>query len=404
MKVLHVIGSVAPQLGGPSKAVIEMAQALIALGHEVEIVTTNLSGKGRWFGAGTVSTKTTEGPICQEKQSENVKITSCSTVLPSRWATSFHMISVLREKIPQSDLVHIHSLYLFPTLVASWLCWRAQIPYIIRPHGTLDPLIRRRHRMLKFIYHRLIEDRTLRKAAAVHFTSEDEEALASPVLPPGTATKVLSLAINTAQYEGLAEQQTAKQSLGIPADTFLLVFIGRMNFKKGLDLLGKAFLDVCDRHGKLSLLVAGPADDSSGTKMKEFIEKAGLSASVSFLGYLELAEQRTVLAAADTWILPSYSENFGLAVVEAMAAGVPVIITDRVNIWRAVSGANAGIVVKPAVPEIARAITRMVEISPAERRHMGDNGRSLAIASYSWGTVGKRLEGLYASIIGTARS
>src|SRR5207245_1954581 len=132
---------------------------------------------------------------------------------------------------------------------------------VLRPHGTLDPYIRRRHRMLKALYHAVFEDRTLRNAATIHFTTEEEKRLAEPALPPGAVTRVVPLGVNLVQYAHLPERHSARQSFGLPHDALVCVFHGRLNHKKGLDILAPAFVRFCGEFPQARLILAGPDDD-----------------------------------------------------------------------------------------------------------------------------------------------
>ena len=136
--MLHVISSLAPRYGGPSKACWEMARAVAQLGHEVSIYTTNQDGPGELA-----------VPLGQPVRREGVEIRYFPIQPPRFWATSLPLALGLRHKIPASDLVHIHSLYFFHSLVAGHYCRQNAIPYLVRPHGTLDPFIYRRHRWRK---------------------------------------------------------------------------------------------------------------------------------------------------------------------------------------------------------------------------------------------------------------
>ncbi len=182
MRIVHVIPSVAPRLGGPSRAVEELCAALAQCGHEVDLVTTALDGRGGWH-AGIRDSEVMHVPVDRPLERDGYRITYCRPAWPGFWARSHSMIGFLRELIPRADAVHIHSLYLFPTLLASRLARLAGVPYVVRPHGTLDPYHRRRHRLRKFLYTTLFDRRTLRDAAAIHFTSEEERSLSAPAIP-----------------------------------------------------------------------------------------------------------------------------------------------------------------------------------------------------------------------------
>jgi glycosyltransferase involved in cell wall biosynthesis len=308
------------------------------------------------------------------------------------------MTAVLRDLIPAAEVVHIHSLYLFHTLRASRMAKAAGVPYVVRPHGTLDPYIRRRHRLVKAAYNALAENRTLRHAAAVHFTSVEERDLARPALPRGVNTAVIPLGLDAAEFRDLPDRETSRRSLGIDPRALVWLFLGRLNHKKGLDLLAPAFVEFCRHAPESRLIVAGPDDDGLGRKFLETCSLGGVNGRVLLPGFVAGAAMKRLLAAADLWILPSYSENFGVAVVEAMAAGLPVLITNRVNIWREVESGGAGFAVAPDREALLAGMLRLAALSPGERAAMGLRARDLC-RTYSWDSVAARLTALYTDLL-----
>ena len=167
IRVIHVIPSVATRDGGPAKAVAEMCREAIRRGAQAEICTTNADGKGVHQGA--------TGPPLDAR---GVKIDYYPIVGGNYYKISPLLAVALKAKIPLVDVVHIHSLYQFPSTVAAHYCRRFRVPYLLRPHGTLDPYLFRRHRSRKWLYEMAFERRNLGSAAAVHFFSSEEMRLA----------------------------------------------------------------------------------------------------------------------------------------------------------------------------------------------------------------------------------
>jgi glycosyltransferase involved in cell wall biosynthesis len=397
MHIVHVIGSIAPRLGGPSKAVLEMSGALAARGHDVDIVTTTLADRGSWSPI-RLSERVEVVETGRRLARDGFCVTYCRPVWPTRWATSVEMSHVLRALIPKADVVHIHSLYLFPTLVASRLARLHGVPYLLRPHGSLDPYIRRRHRLLKVLYHAVVEDSALRGAAGIHFTTEEERQLAASALPPAVKSYVIPLGVDVAEFDELPNGSSVRQGLNLDRDAVLGLFLGRLNHKKGLDLLAPAFIQLCARLPNARLIVAGPDDDGLGRQFLAQCERGGVGDRVRLFGFLDRAQIKRMFAAADFWVLPSYSENFGISVVEAMAARLPVVITDRVNIWRSVRGAGAGVVTKAEVNSVSEGMLRVASQGAEARAVMGQRGRALCESEFSWQAVAQQLEGLYATV------
>jgi glycosyltransferase involved in cell wall biosynthesis len=396
MRIVQVIGSVAPRFGGPSKAILEMSGALGTRGHDVEVVTTTLAYRGSWFPF--VESRSITSRIGERIKERGYHITHCRAMWPTRWATSFDLVRLLGQLIPRADVVHIHSLYLFSTLAAARTARAYGVPYVIRPHGSLDPYIRKRHRLLKALYHAFIEDRTLEQAAAIHFTTDDERRLAEPALPRGAKSRVVPLGVDLGQYRNLPERSAARAALGLPENALVCLFHGRLNHKKGLDILAPAFIKLSKEVHELWLVLAGPDDDGLGRVFAEQCESAGVASRLVRPGLLDQARVKIALAAADFWVLPSYSENFGIAVVEAMAAGLPVVISDRINIATLIDTAQAGVITTPTIEGFLAGMAALVSQSPEGRVSMGGRGRALCAQEFTWDKVAQELERLYEHI------
>jgi len=254
--------------------------------------------------------------------------------------------------------------------------------------------------MLKGFYHALAEDSTLRRAAGVHFTTKRELQLASPALPDSVRSFVVPLGVNASEFDLLPDRDSVRKDLAFTHDATVGLFLGRLNSNKGLDLLAPAFVQLSQRVSEASLIVAGPDDDGLGRRFIDECARGGVADRVRLTGFLDRSQIKRMLAAADFWILPSYSESFGIAVVEAMAARLPVLITDRVNISEEVAAAGAGIVVRPDVESVLDGMLRLVRMPPRERAAMGERGRALCRARFSWESCARDLSALYEEVTG----
>jgi len=386
MKILHVIASLAPRYGGPPKACWEMARAVAQLGHEVSIYTTNQDGPGELA-----------VPLGQPVWQEGVEIRYFPIQPPRFWGTSLPLALGLRHKVPASDLVHIHSLYFFHSLVAGHYCRQNAIPYLVRPHGTLDPFIYRRHRWRKRLVEHLFEHRNIRRAAALHFTTAEEQALAAPYTfdTPGL---VVPLGIGADEFAAMPEPGSFRRRHPEIGDKRIILFFGRVNFKKGLDILAKAFGAVARRRQDVHLVIAGPDNEGWGARVRTWLGEEGVLGRTTFTGMLLGPDKLAVLRDASMFVLPSYSENFGLAVIETMAAGLPVIISDKVNIWREVESAGAGKVIPCEAGKLTEAILDLLD-KPEMARQMGQQGQALVRDEFQWPDIAVRLQETYAILI-----
>jgi glycosyltransferase involved in cell wall biosynthesis len=386
LKILHVIASLAPRYGGPSKVCLELCRELARRGEQVAIYTTNIDGDGEL-----------DVPLGTPLVKDGIEIGYFTVQTPRYYKFSIPLARALKAAIPEYDLVHIHSLYLFPSTVAAYYSRHYGVPYLIRPHGTLDPYLFRRHRGRKWIYERLFEWRNLNNAAAVHFTTVEEHELTCPlglkapgvVVPPG---------VNLQDYADIPPVGTFMAAHPETYGKKIILYLGRLNFKKGLDLLAKAFGEVVRERDDVHLVLAGPDDDGYGAEVRQWLVADGVIGKCTFTGMLLGADKLAAFSDADVFVLPSYTENFGVAVVEAMVCGLPVVISNKVNIWREVAQAHAGLVVNCDAQEVSNALLTLLE-DPLHGKEMGRRGRWLVEERFTWEVVGEQMVQVYHQIL-----
>jgi glycosyltransferase involved in cell wall biosynthesis len=232
----------------------------------------------------------------------------------------------------------------------------------------------------------LFEHRNIRRAAALHFTTAEEQALAAPYTfdTPGL---VVPLGIGADEFAVMPEPGSFRRRHPEIGHQRIILFFGRVNFKKGLDILAKAFGAVARRCQDVHLVIAGPDNEGWGARVRTWLSEEGVLGRTTFTGMLLGPDKLAVLRDASLFVLPSYSENFGLAVIEAMAAGLPVIISDQVNIWREVENNRAGRVI-PCDPGALAAQILEILAHPESAAQMGRQGM---VERFQWpGSAGAR--------------
>lgn len=391
LRVLHVIQSLGHGYGGPSAAVIGMCRAVSLYDIEAEIYATNVDVNGYL-----------RVPLAERIVVEGVSATFFPIQGPKgHFRFSWQFALRLARDTRRFDVLHIHSLYNFPGLIAAYFGRRHGVPYIVRPHGTLDPYHYRQRRMFKAPYEALFERRNLVHAAAVHFTSDEELRLAQRtgwsfrgvVMPLGVDLPPADSGAR-AMANNLWPQCKGRR---------IVLFLGRVDEKKGLDFLIPAFASLTHERPDLHLLVAGPENDRYGRKVRGWVRDWRIENRVTFAGMLTGDAKQCALGAASIFVLPSRGENFGVAVVEAMAAGLPVIVSEHVNIAPAIVGADAGVVVPLQVAPLSTAMAALLDDSDRAFA-MGRKARQLVRAEFSWEQVGPRLAELYRSVVRAAPS
>ena len=380
MRVLHVIPSMSPEWGGPTVAVAGLTAALTRLGVECEIVTT----QGQRVGP---------API----QVPGVPLHCFSTgSLASGWtAFSGGAARFLATEMSGFALVHVHELWHYPGLVAFYAARRHGAPYVLSLRGELDPVRLRHHRVRKWLYLRAIQDRILKAADAVHtLTLSEEEAFRARGLetrvfrvPNGINVSPPAKPSATASFLARHPQLAGKR---------VILFLGRLQAIKGLDLLERSFATVAARFPDAVLLVAGRDEDGSGRRAEAGLKAAGLAERIVFAGFLTGADKQAALECAALFVLPSYSEGFSNAVLEALAAGLPVVITEQCH-FPEVAERHAGFVVQTKAAPVAGAIGALLA-DAGLRARMGGNGRTLVAAHYSWPVLAERFAHIYQTL------
>lgn len=321
MKVLHIIPSLSPSQGGPSKALPEMARALIRAGVNVDVACTDDDGKGLRLSdvSHGVPVNHVDGfrVFYFPKQTEFYKV-------------SLPLLIWLCRHAREYDVIHIHAVFSFSTLAGALAARLAGVPYIVRPLGVLNAWgMKNRRRWVKSLSFRFLDKPALNRAAAIHYTSDQEAAEAATLglQPPPV---VLPLGIDLSSFASLPGPDALAREWPQTAGKKVLLFLSRIDEKKGLPVLLEAFAAVHCECPEAFLIIAGAGDPAHLQALQQQSKALGIDLAMLWIGYVAGEQKRVVLAGADVFVLPSRSENFGIALLEAMASGLPCITTPGV--------------------------------------------------------------------------
>lgn len=363
MRLLHVVPTYLParRYGGPIVAVHGLCKALAARGHEVHVFTTNVDGDG-----------TLDVPLATPVELDGVQVHYFPSRVPRLyWSPAMPFA----ERVRTYDVVHSHAVYLWPGLAAARAARKAGVPYVISPRGMLVPeLIRRKNRVVKTLWLQLLERRAFAHASAIHCTSQLEVDEARRVGLPLPHPFVVPNGIDV-------EPRPA-----VPREENTLVFLGRVNWKKGLDRV----IAVLPSLPNVRFLVAGNDEEGLTPQLRAAAQRHGVAERVEFLGPVYGAAKNELLARATLFVLPSTSENFGNAVLEALAMETPVVLSPGVGLADEVVRAEAGAIGLESIEGLLRDGTR--------RAAMGRNGRALVESRFAWSRVAQEMEEAYCSI------
>jgi glycosyltransferase involved in cell wall biosynthesis len=302
--------------------------------------------------------------------------------------------------ISECDVVHVHGLYRFPSTFTAAVARRKGVPYLIKPHGSLDPYMYKQSAYslpLKRLYERLFELPNLNAAGAIQYTS-DEEAERAAFLGLRAPWVVVRSGIDWGEYLELPRRGPFRQGLGLRPDQPLILFLGRLNFKKGLDLLVPAFAEVVKKVPDARLVVVGPDNEGLGSQVRQWCSDRGVEQHVIFVDHIPPEEVRQAYVDADVFALTSYTENTGMTVVEAMGCGCPVVISDQVNIWPMIKEGGAGVVVPLDIEQISKGLVGVLSDSEAAAR-MGFAGRIVAREQFSWDAICGQFDVVYSALV-----
>jgi glycosyltransferase involved in cell wall biosynthesis len=355
MKYLHVLASVNPSLGGPVEGVTQINRAMKQAGHQVHVAS------------------------CDDPKAEFVRSSSLEVIPlgPSRGTYSYasRLLPWLTEHAKDYEAVVVNGLWQYHSYATFKALRHSQTPYVVFTHGMLDPWFKRAYplkHLKKWLYWPWAEYRVLKHARQVLFTSEEERLLArTSFWLYSCRERVVSYGTAGAPGDDLhAQHEAFLQRFPALRGHRYLLFLGRIHPKKGCDLLLDAFTRAMRRDPTLHLVMAGPDQTAWRGELEKIASSAGISAQVTWTGMLDGAVKWGAFAGAEAFVLPSHQENFGIGVAEALSCGVPVLISDKVNIWREISADEAGLVEPDDLAGTCRLLDRWQDLGSEQRQAM----------------------------------
>jgi glycosyltransferase involved in cell wall biosynthesis len=377
-----------PSAGGPPVVVERLATYGEAFGWEANVVTTSL--------------------LCEDSGNslaavlrDRIDVRVLPVDRPRALGLSSKAPQVIYDAVPNVDIVHLHTLWHPLNTIARRACVKYGRKYVLSPHGMLDPYSLGVKSLRKRLYMKLREQTNLRHASCLVFTTPLEEELARKSLPWLGKGAIIPLGADRPPSE--PREEIARNFITqFPStqDRLRLVFLGRLHPKKGLERLISALPAVAESYPLLLLIIAGSGEPAYFRSLKAEIEKHGLSSHVLFTGMLQGNLKWGALAASELFLLPSHQENFAIAAAEAMHMGLPIILSDKVNLWPFVEEAECGVVLKDE--SIASALGAIIKNSLSDnvtRVKMGERGRRFARNNFSWENTARLTLGLYQKVL-----
>lgn len=326
MKVLHIVPTLNPQDGGTTTSVIDIASGLRSKGVDVTIATTDGEEKDK----NTFFFKEVEREF-------DIEVICFRANLPKKWKKSNELSKWLDMNSSGFDVIHSHSVFCFPSIAASKYSAKYQVPHVISPAGMLDQWPMSQNKWKKKIYYHIFEKEGLELAKAIHTTSSDESKSINK-LGFGHKVREISLGLRNIQLENYENKCKVNSELRV-------LYLSRIHPKKRLIELVEAINYLGCKGYNVCLDIVGEGEKEYTEKVIQLVANLKLEEKIKFHGFLRGKEKRERFLEADLFVLPSFQENFGIAIVEAMSYGVPVIITSSMALADDVNNYGAGDVI-----------------------------------------------------------
>ena len=371
MRVLHAIPYMHPRAGGPPAVVANLVRHMVTLGCESRIVFTPLFSDGD-----------------ADSLAQRVNRMAPATMLSQGGFGLFrdkHARALVSDMVGWSDVVHVHTLWNPLNRLVADACNSHRRPYVLMPHGMLDPYSLGVRRWRKRAYLAAVEHRHLRQATRMIYTASEEQRLAASQVPNLPSGAVVGLGAEVPAVEPAVAAEEFVDAFPVVRNRRQLLFLGRLHEKKGIDRILAAFTEILCQHDDVVLTIVGSGAPEFEADIRTDIERRGLRDRVLMTGFLDGTLKWGAYASATLFLLPSRQENFALSVAEAMHSGVPVVVSDRVNTWPYVRDAAAGVVLEEVGIEnrLAGTVNSLLS-APSDMAEMGKRGQRYARSHLTW--------------------
>ena len=337
MKILNICPSYHPafKYGGPIQSTYLLNKTLARKGISVSVLTTNAGLEGR-----------EDIPINKWVNLEGVNVKYIKYCGYEHYNFSLSYLFQTIKEVRKFDIIYIPAIWNFPVLIGSIASILSQKPFIISPRGSLyEETFKIKSKNKKIFYYYLFAKHYIVKATAIHFTAAPEKEEFFSYFKLNNKSFIIPNGIDLSKFKNLPDKGSFISKYPMLKGKKYILFLGRITPKKGLDILVKAFKSLSQEYEDLHLIIAGPNNEGYEEKIKVLLKELKVIEKVLFVGMLTGKEKISAFVDSEIFILPSYSENFGMAVIEAMACGVPVIISNKVGIYKEIDENKAGIVV-----------------------------------------------------------
>jgi glycosyltransferase involved in cell wall biosynthesis len=390
MKVLVVIPYFSSVYGGNTRVVKELYQCLGNLNTEVDVITTDADGDGKL-----------DVPLNTWIQNNHYRVRYFPCFHRYDLVLSRPLLAWLKTHVQSYDVVHTHNRFSPLVALCERVCQQKKVPYVSTPHGMLEPWAMSYKAWKKKLYFPVVDRPALKHAAALHVLTRNE-AQNIHHLGIHTPASVIANGIHHRDFESMPSANLLINKFPVLSDKTLILFLARVDPKKGLDLLAPAFAEVHAQFPQTHLVVAGPENPGYLETAQGFFVQAGCADAVTFTGMVTGELKYAALAAASIYVAPYYSEGFSMSVLEGMAAGLPAVITTGCNFPEA-GEAGVAQVVDISAPAIAAGLKQCLN-NPELSAQAGYRAREFIFEHYTWDVAAHKLQALFKQILARTAS
>lgn len=372
--------------GGVCESSFGLSCALARAGSHIEVVTSDATTGGRISSAEFAC-------VAQNR----LKIHSFRYIFNNRLCFSLNAKHVILDVLKNSDLAYINGIYTYPVTIGARIAKQLNKPCIIAIRGGLEPWRYKQKHWKKRTFFNTILKPLLRSANCIHVTSQEEmhSCMALGLKRPFT---IIPNGINPDDFRDLPVTTVVEKVWPCLKNKRIVLFLSRLSKEKGLDMLLRIWRRISQRHPRALLVIAGPDDRGYEKIIRKIIQDEQLSRSVLMVGNVTGQKKLMLYSRSDVFVLPSYSENFGNVVAEALVCGVPVVTTKGTP-WKDIENFDCGRWVPVNEGAIEEALISLLDMSSTARATMGRRGRDLICKYYTWDIAAKKMITVYQHIL-----
>jgi len=394
MKILCISPAYFPafQYGGPMFSLAALNKALAQKGVDVTVYTTN------------VGLKAANTPLKKEIDMEGVRVVYFPFLKffeilgTTGWQFSWSLTTALYKNVRFFDVVYILGVWNYPCLIAGYLCRKYRKPYVVSPRGQLYSYFFGVKSFKKWLCYILFAKRNIINASAIHYTSQDEAGMSCVTDYVNKKAFIVPCGLFLSDLSNLPPKQNLRDEYPVLKDKKIILFLSRIDPGKGVDILINAYIRLARQRQDVFLLMVGPLSEKMKASLIDLLKKESCENRVFFTGLLSGAKKMEAYAASDIFVLPSYHESFGMAVIEAMACGLPVIISDKVGIHKEIKENNAGLIITCNTESLYNGIKTLLDNRQLAET-LAANARAMVARYYDIEVAAQKLIDKYRSIL-----